>query len=898
MPLTIRGAIADNMLYRATDTVVEKIKDLDGLSQRFNNELSAVLSDIGGITIADVEAPVRPQTPEAIVPSYEIGAFPTFDPANLSIPAMPAMTNIDKFLSNLDVTDLGPEPEAPTAISITAPQAPELERIDLPARPDIITTVDFPDAPTIDDIVMPERNSSTITIDIPDMPTVDTIAAPDRPDVDLSVNMPTAPTLKEYDAPVEPDFDTSITLPTLDAIDQLNAPVRPNIDTNVDIPKDYELVLPELAELEALKIDDFTIPEFEIPEAPNNAADLQPYEDFDADWWKGDVDNEYDNTHYDELVTVAKDMLARPENFGLPDAVVAALFNKPRERISREVERDVQEAVNTFAARGFSMPPGMLAKQANVARQEGQLRVADLNRDIFTEASKMQIEALRFAVEKGIALEQAAYDRHQDMINRLFEVAKYNVEAGFRLYEYQFTIFNTQNESYKILVDTYKTKLAMFIDGIRLRLDSKQAQGQLNAQELEVYRAKLAGATADAEVFKTNMLAVQMRVDIIKTQFDAYRTDMQAYAEQLGAERLKIEKYDAEMRGQQAKIGMAQTRADIYAKQIQAYGGKIEGERLKLDAYKTQIEGEQARLGVASTQAQIYGIDIDAYNARLGGEKVKLEMHEAALRGEAIKADIMQTEAGIYETDVRAALSKTEAGRLQLASFEAQIKAKLAELGIGETQARIYASDIDAYKAQNDAQKVKFEAFDSQIKAETAKADIYDSTVRAYASRVQSYASKSDVKVKQAQINIDAARAYVTTYLADVDGFKAELQAGLSEVQYNTQVFQAQVDGWRAQVAANTADSEMQSRYTDMNTRTNLAYAEMQMSEYSAKVSQAQESARIALQAATAAGQYTAQLAAGAMSAAHVSASISGSGSASVGSSDSESESTSYNYSY
>ena len=56
--------------------------------------------------------------------------------------------------------------------------------------------------------------------------------------------------------------------------------------------------------------------------------------------------------------------------------------------------------------------------------------------------------------------------------------------------------------------------------------------------------------------------------------------------------------------------------------------------------------------------------------------------------------------------------------------------------------------------------------------------------------------------------------------------------------------------------------------------------------------------AQFALEAAKAAGQYTAQLASGAMSAAHVSASISGSGSASVGSSDSESTSTSHNYSY
>lgn len=887
-----RAAVADQMLHTATTTVVEKIKDLDSLSNKFNNSLMVTLADIGSIKVSDVPAPIRPQTPIAVVPSYNIGAFPTFDPANLAIPAMPDMTDVDRFLSNLDVTDLGPEPEAPNEMSITPPQAPELERVDLPARPNISTDVVFPDAPVIDNIVMPERKQTTITIDIPNVPTVDAVAAPSRPDIDLSVNMPSAPTLENFNAPEEPDFDTSVTLPILQPIDKLNAPQRPDIDINVDMPADLDLVLPELQALEKLTIDDFVMPDLNLPDMPNANTDFEVM-DFNEDWWQ-EEDRVYENALYDDLVVVASDMLNKPENFGLPDAVVQALFNKPRERISAEVERSVQEASNTWAARGFSMPPGMLNKQVSVARQEGQLRVADLNRDIFTEASKMQIDALKFAVEKGMALEQATYNRWLDTTNRLFEVAKYNVEAAFRVYEYQFTIFNAQNEGFKILVDTYKTKLDMFTAGIKLQIESKLAQGELNNQVLEIYKAKLAGVTADGELFKTKMLAVQMRVDIIKAQFDVYRTDMQAFAEQLGAERIKLEVYDTEMRGVEAKVGIAQTQADIYAKKIQAYGGKLDGERLKLESYKAQIEGEQAKLGIANAQAQIYGIDIDAYNAMQNAEKVKLEIHEAALRGEAIKADIMQTEAGIYETDVRAALAQSESGKLKLAAFEADIKAKLAELGIGETQARIYASDIDAYKAQNDAQKVKFDAFDSQVKAEMAKAEIYDSTVRAYASRVQSYAAKGDVKVKQAQLNIDAARAYVTTYLADVDGFKAELQAGLGAVQYNTQVFQAQVDGWRAQVAANAADSEMQSKYADMNTRTNLAYAEMQISEYNAKVSQAQEQARIALEAAKAAGQYTAQLAAGAMSAAHVSASIGATGSAGITSGEGEN----HNYSY
>ena len=90
----------------------------------------------------------------------------------------------------------------------------------------------------------------------------------------------------------------------------------------------------------------------------------------------------------------------------------------------------------------------------------------------------------------------------------------------------------------------------------------------------------------------------------------------------------------------------------------------------------------------------------------------------------------------------------------------------------------------------------------------------------------------------------------------------------------------------------------MQARFADMNTRTNIAYAEMQISEYTAKMSNAVQQAQIALDAAKALGQYTAQLAAGAMSAAHVSASISGSGSASSSDSRSNSTSTSHNYNY
>ena len=82
--------------------------------------------------------------------------------------------------------------------------------------------------------------------------------------------------------------------------------------------------------------------------------------------------------------------------------------------------------------------------------------------------------------------------------------------------------------------------------------------------------------------------------------------------------------------------------------------------------------------------------------------------------------------------------------------------------------------------------------------------------------------------------------------------------------------------------------------------RTNIANAEMQLKQYDANIQKAYQQAQIALEAAKAAGQYAAQLAAGAMSALHVSASVTGTGSQSstYTQTESESKTTNRNYNY
>lgn len=529
-------------------------------------------------------------------------------------------------------------------------------------------------------------------------------------------DLPAAPTMPVLDMPVAPSMNA------------VPVPVRPTIDTNVDLPAAPTVTMPDMEALEKI-----TIPAFDFPTLPDfdgkpPSADITVPNVF-INW----AEPKYESELLPELQGRVRLMMSG--GTGLPAPVEAALFARARERDGAETARAVQEAVDTWAARDFSMPPGMLVKQTAVVREQGRLKAAELNRDVMVQAATWEIENIRFAVQQGLALEQLTANIFENATKRLFEVARFQAEAQINVFNAQISLFNAQNSAFQTLAQVYRTRLdgaLAKLTAYKTAIDGQVALGQINQQRVEVFKAKLAGVQASVELFTAMMRGAQTRADVIKNQFDAYRADVQAYAEQIGAE------------------------------------------------------------------------------------------------------------------------------------------------------------------------KVKFDAYESQVKGEVAKAGMLDAQARAFASTIQGLAAKADIKVKGSQLKLEAARVHIQKYLADVDGYKAKLDASLKEVQLGTESFQATVEAWKAKAAANVSVSEVQSRFADMNARTNIAFSEMQMSQYTANIQKASQQAQIALEAAKAMGQYAAQLAAGAMSAMHVSANVSGSGSQndSYSISNSTSTSTSHNYSY
>lgn len=526
------------------------------------------------------------------------------------------------------------------------------------------------------------------------------------------------------EAPVMPTME----LPSAPGMAEIPVPARPQINTDIELPAAPVLELPVMDELKEIDI-----PLFEFPELPDFDGEPPGIGDITVP----EVFIEWSEPEYkSEILEELKQHISRgikEGGTGLPAPIEEALFNRARSRESKETSRAVQEAVNDWSTRNFSMPPGMLAKQVAVIREQGQLRASELNRDILIEASKMEIEQIRFLVQQGMALEQITVNIFNNVANRLFEVARFNAESLINVFNAKIAFFNAQNESFKVLSDVYKIKLdgaLAKLSAYKTAVDAQVAIGQVNEQYVQVYKAKMDAVLSNVEVYKALVQGASVRADVIKNQFDAYRADVQAYSEQINAEKVKVEAYEAQIRG------------------------------------------------------------------------------------------------------------------------------------------------------------------------ESTKATLFDTQARAYASTIQGVQAKADVKGKQIQLKMEAARVWIGKYQADLEAYKAELQANLSEVQQNTAAFSAEVEAWRASAGMEVSQAEMQSRYVDGNTRTNIAYAEMQLKEYEAKMQKAIQEANIALESAKAMGQYTAQLAAGAMSAAHVSASIGASGSVSSSSSYGDSRSESHNYTY
>jgi len=350
---------------------------------------------------------------------------------------------------------------------------------------------------------------------------------------------------------------------------------------------------------------------------------------------------------------------------GIRPDVEAAMVHRNTERESRLVRQQIQQAEEEWSARGYTAPPGMLAKRIDTLREEGLIKKLGASRDVLIKTMDAEIENLRFAVQQGIAGEQLFVSIFAAAVERLFLVQRLHVE-------YQIQYYNT-------LVAAFNAKL------------------QQNLIRAQVYEVQVRAALAEIEIFKALIQAESLKVDMNKTLVEQYAAAIK------GREAI-VSLYTAQVQAVGVKAGVFESEVNAYRAEIQAFGELVRADQLRFEAYATAMEGEKAKASIIESEAR-------AYQAEVSGIETGVRAEAAALEG-AIEEFRAEVQAYTAKLAGYTALNQNELSGIQanVAGYQASTQRFVANLGAEEAKSKL---ELGAWQAK---QAITIAQYEAQVK--------------------------------------------------------------------------------------------------------------------------------------------------------------------------------------
>ncbi|ENX02619.1 hypothetical protein F900_01065 [Acinetobacter modestus] len=734
---------------------------------------------------------------------------PVFDLDALTLPAMPDQVfelgdmpvpvDLSRILADLDLSGLE-LPEAPIAVTPTEIAAPVLAVLEKPEKPEY-EELDFPEFPELEKF-------------------------PEFPEFDKKLELPELDFKK-----INTEFDDLIT-----NVDETNTSIKEETTEFIDsylasVDDTYGSLEDARSETYDIFVRDYDIAEHEKLKASNWFFDmLESWRNGEATPWSG-VQQQIEQQSID------------------------AVFD----RENRVTQSEVKAVYQDWAARGFSMPQGAMAKRVDYVRTQGNLRASEASRAVVVEAFKEKIQEVRLIFDRCLDIEQRLYDRFMQKKKHELDIVQLKFDfAKMRLSELK-EAFQIRMDATKYFMEIYKYFIEMTMkkmDVIRFQLEYMDFEMKIRQFAIDLYKQKVEAIMANVEVYKTLLDTVKLRADTIKTQFDLYKTEMDGFSTESNFEKLKADLYATQVQAEGQRLGLFETMAKNYIANIQGLSARA-------DVLNKQ---QDLKLDAARVDLQRYQSDLD-YRRTILQEQSKANQDLTSNYVRQIEA--FKTAVGM-QLGVVDAKGKNAQIRANLKIANADMRSKYADMN-----ARISISNVDL--------QTKF--LDMQSRSQLANLD----------AQVKQADMLTRVGISNAEIQARVAESNARMYTA-----KADVQAKYADMQTRTTLAVADMQSKNADIQARVgiANSEIQTRFAELNSKIGVSNNEMRLKQYDSQISRMFQKTQLALDAEKAIAQYSAQLAAGALSAMHVSASISGSGSSSMSYGASESESTSHNYSY
>lgn len=501
---------------------------------------------------------------------------------------------------------------------------------------------------------------------------------PERPDIDQSgyvFNMPASPAaaprfeLGSVDLDPAPEFTEQA--PTLRRIAQPDAPnivgpgAAPTFSAPV-LPDKPELSLPALPTFETLNLP--AVPSITLPLFTSTAPTDQIVAPTDAFTF---TPEEYVSALLDKTKATISRM--QDGGTGLPAAIEQALFDRSRQRIDEETFRAIEEVYDEFGTRNFSEPNGMLATRVDRVRQEGRTRAAETNRDITIQVHNVEIENLRFAVQQGVAFEQAFAQLALEQQRLLLAVAQNNRDTAIALLNARISVFNAKLQAYQTDAQVFEARVRAELakaEVYRAQIDGERARGEINEQRVRLYSEQIRAVQTAADLYRTQVQAIQAEVETNQATIEGYRASVQAYAERYRAYAAEWDGYRASVDGERAYVEAYNTSVNAFANRVQVWDRQ----------QNVKFERERLRLQQADQTLRVWDGDLRKFLALVQAESGRIG---AYAQGTNALATMYQADASVAASESAAADRSFELG-LRKEQAQVDVELRKGEIRIQE----------------------------------------------------------------------------------------------------------------------------------------------------------------------------------------------------------------------
>lgn len=471
---------------------------------------------------------------------------------------------------------------------------------------------------------------------------------------------PAEPSLADHDLPVKPDN----TLPTAPTQRELTLPTAPSI-----LPITFDGVVP-------------------------GALGAPPSATFN---WANEA---FQNDLNDTLQTQLLSLVANARQTGLLPTIEAQIWARGRERTNAEAVRRRAGARRQFAALGWNMPQGDEALLMMKAEEDAVNDDITESRSIAIAQAELEQKNFQFSIQSAIGLVGQLIDLHNAEQQRLFEAARYTIEAAIGLYGLEVQYFNANVSMYETQARVYQARLQAQLNEVEIfkaQLEGQRLISDLNKQDIEIYRAKIDAVLATFELYKTELEGVKVLLEGDSLKIQRFEALVRAYAEKVRAKSLENETYKTQLDGENIKVAM-------YSGLATAFRSRIEGFKAETDAKVAKQESDikiayDVPLKISEQETEIYKSMIQAESEKLKSLTSIFEtrgrVYESEVKGEVGR---VEAEVNIQENEIKKLVADAN---IKIEAMKANVSTLLAEkemvIGIQKTIAQVEAQLAAAY---------------------------------------------------------------------------------------------------------------------------------------------------------------------------------------------------------